>query len=88
MESRFWRTLVRADKYDNDNVYVVIPGFDPSRVIAIPKLNIPEDIVVIIEVEIDEVGVFRFHANCNIVVSNVEDIILKEPWEISSEKYF
>lgn len=83
MESGFWRTLVRAEKYDNDNVYVVIPGFDTRQVIAISKLNIPEDIVVIIEVEIDEVGVFRFHANCNIGVRNAEDIIVKEPWEIS-----
>lgn len=87
MEDQFWRTLIRAEKYDKDNVYVVIPAFDTNQVISISKLNIPEDIVVIIEVEIDEVGVFRFHANCNIDVSNVEDILVKEPWEISSEQY-
>lgn len=81
IEEKLWRTLIRAERYDDKNVYVIIPGYDVDSEISIPKSIIPEDILVIIETEIDEGGVYRFHAKCNIGTKNKDELLFAPPWE-------
>ena len=42
---------------------------------------IPIDVLAIIEAELDTMGIYRFHASCNIGAKTATDIILSEPWE-------
>ena len=41
---RLFRTLLRINKINNENVYVVIPGWNPEEIILNIK-EIPEEIV-------------------------------------------
>ncbi|MFA7218931.1 MAG: hypothetical protein WC119_00200 [Synergistaceae bacterium] len=81
IEEKLWRTLIRVERYDSKNIYVVIPGYNVNEEITIPKSIIPEDVLVVIETEIDEEEIYRFHVQCNIGAKSKEDLIFAPPWE-------
>lgn len=74
--------MVRATRYDNAYVYAVLPGFDVHQEVAIPKDMIPEYALTVIETEIDEEGVYRFHVHSNVGAENADDLKFVAPWEV------
>lgn len=80
-----WRTLIRVIRHDEDNLYVILPCFDPHQEVVLPKADIPEYALNVIENEIDEKGVYRFHIQCNIGAENAEDLTFSAPWEIDEQ---
>lgn len=74
---RSWRTLVRVEDFDTErqNLYIVIPAWDPSKVIRLMGNDLPSGII-------ERLGdQTRFHAHVNVGAERNEDLFF-EKWEV------
>ena len=61
MKDTKWRTLIRIEKIGSKYIHVVIPGWNPSKVVKIPLGDFPK----------------RVHAYVNIGADKAEDLVFK-----------
>jgi hypothetical protein len=74
-DRRLWRTLVRIDSFDENHIYIIIPGWDTTEAIAVGMDEIPANIIAIIEED------KRLHVEINIGCESVNDLYFGN-WEI------
>ena len=72
---RPWRTLIRVDDADNVFAYLIVPAWNPQRVVRLLLSEIPT----IIRQRIES-GQERFHAKVNIGAEQAEDLYFTD-WE-------
>ena len=82
--NKSWRTLVRAERYDDNNLYVILPGWDVHQDVRISRKLIPEYVWIVIEREIEKNGVYRFHIQCNIDANDLSELRIEHPWELDN----
>ncbi len=73
-DRKLWRTIVRIDAIEENHIYIIIPGWDTTEVIAVGMDELPMNIRPIIEVD------KRMHIEVNIGCESVHDIYFGE-WE-------
>lgn len=71
MKDTKWRTLIRIEKIDSEYLYVVIPGWNPHKIVKIPLNNLSFPL--------------RTHAYVNIGADDEKDLTF-DKWEWSLNK--
>ena len=73
-----WRTLIRFEALDNVNEHalIIVPAWDSSVIIRIPKVFIPADILLAVEQ-----GEIRHYAHVNVGADYVTDLVFSK-WEL------
>ncbi len=67
-DRKLWRALARVDSTDESHIYIVIPNWDPTEVISIPREELPVEIQSLIEID------KRLHVHANLDCETINDL--------------
>jgi hypothetical protein len=74
-ERKLWRTFIRIDDIDKTHVYLLIPAWNPNKVVSINRNLIQEEILKVLNPDM------KMFAQVNIEAKDVIDLYFKN-WEL------
>lgn len=75
MKNKLWRTLVRIESFNAENIYFVLPGWNSDIKLSLSRNELPKDI----NNNLDSVDLpYRLHVKCNIGNENSAELIYSD----------